>query len=892
MQCRISCTIAKEAIFMKYGKKAVKKKQRALNARSSKWGRKIAILFLQAILILVLGLGIIGASAGIGVFKGVIATAPDMSDIDVSPSNFSTFVYDNEGKQISKLVAADSNRIMVSSEQIPMNLKNAFIAIEDSRFYSHNGIDIKGLVRAVTTAVTSGFGDVQGASTITQQLIKNSVFPNFIHEDGLLDSLKRKIQEQYLAIELEKIMDKDTILLNYLNTINLGQNTLGVQAASLRYFNKDVSELTLSECAVIAGITQNPTTYNPISRPEKNAEKREIVLNYMLEQEMITQAEFDEAMADDVYSRIQNVNAEISSNNVNSYFIDALTDQLERDLLAEGYSESQAYKLIYSGGLSIYSTMDSNIQGIVDEVFSNEENYPEKTRWLLSYALTVKKADGTFVNHSSEMFTTHFKQTNKNFNMLYASQEDAYDGIAQYIEDILEEGDEVFAESINITPQPQASITIQDQYTGYVVALYGGRGEKTASKTLNRSTDTVRQPGSTFKILAAYAPAIDCYGKTLASVYNDAPFWYTYTEEPKEVLNYTRSHSGMMTFREAIIGSINVMAVKTLTEITPQLGFDYLEEFGITSLVEMDENGYSDIQQALALGGLTDGVSNFELNAAYATIANGGVYIEPTLYTKVLDHNGNVIIDKTVPDSHRVLREQSAFLLTSAMKDVVYAAGGTGARCQLPNMVVAGKTGTTSNNKDSWFAGFTPYYTATTWVGYDNNEKMNTSSETPLSRSLWKSVMKEIHQDLENKPFDMPDDITQVTVCRESGKLPIAGLCDGTLYTEYFEKGTEPTESCDVHYAGMICSYDNLPASDGCPFCTDGVATFVPVENEALHAGSLPRDANGNIIEGATINSSNYCQHNAEFFSNPEAYTIIQNQWNELIARQQAAAGQ
>ena len=881
---------------MKYGKKAVRKKQRALNSRSSKWGRKIAITILQIILIMILSVGIIGASGAIGVFKGVIATAPDISDIDVSPSNFSTFVYDNEGNQISKLVAADSNRIMVSSEQIPLNLKNAFIAIEDSRFYSHNGIDIKGLMRAVTTAVTSGFGDVQGASTITQQLIKNSVFPNFIHEDGILDSLKRKIQEQYLAIELEKIMDKDTILVNYLNTINLGQNTLGVQSASLRYFNKNVSELTLSECAVIAGITQNPTKYNPISKPEKNAEKRETVLNYMLEQEMITQTQFDEAMADDVYSRIQNVNAEISSNNVNSYFIDALTDQLENDLLAEGYSEAQAYKLIYSGGLSIYSTMDSTIQGIVDDVFTDEENYPEKIKWQLSYALTIKKADGTFENHSTEMFQTHFKQFDKNFNMLYASQDDAYDGIAEYIAAVLEEGDEVFAESINITPQPQASITIQDQYTGYVVALYGGRGEKTASKTLNRSTDTVRQPGSTFKILAAYAPAIDCYGKTLASVYNDAPFWYTYTEEPKEVLNYSRNHSGMMTYREAIIGSINVMAVKTLTEITPQLGFDYLENFGFTSLVDYKEvngKGFSDIQQALALGGLTDGVSNFELNAAYAAIANEGVYIEPTLYTKVIDHDGNVLIDKTNPNSHRVLREETAFLLTSAMQDVVSAPGGTGGRCKLPNMPVAGKTGTTSDNKDSWFAGFTPYYTATTWVGYDNNAKMNTSTETPLSRTLWKKVMSQIHEDLERMPFYMPEEsFVKVTVCCESGKLPIPGLCDGTLTTEYFEIGTEPTSNCDVHFAGMICAYDNLPASDGCPFCVNGVATFAPVENEVLHPGSLPRDAEGNVIEGATIPTSNYCRHNAVFFSDPNAYNIIQSQWNELMARQQAAAGQ
>ena len=346
---------------MKYGKKAVKQKQLALNSRSTKWGKKIAITILQVFLSVILIVGILGVSAGIGIFKGVIAIAPDITDADVSPANFSTFVYDSEGNQISKLVAADSNRIMVSSEQIPQDLKDAFVAIEDSRFYSHNGIDIQGLGRAIFTAVKTGFEDMQGASTITQQLIKNSVFPNFIHEDGLLDSLKRKIQEQYLAIELEKVMDKDTILVNYLNTINLGQNTLGVQAASLRYFDKDVSELTLSECAVIAGITQNPSKYNPISKPEKNAERRDKVLGDMKEQGMITQEEYDAAMADDVYSRIQNVNAEISGDNINSYFVDALTDQLHDDLIAEGYTESQAYKLIYSGGLSIYSTMDSSI---------------------------------------------------------------------------------------------------------------------------------------------------------------------------------------------------------------------------------------------------------------------------------------------------------------------------------------------------------------------------------------------------------------------------------------------------------------------------------------------------------------------------------------------------
>lgn len=875
---------------MKYGKKDVRKKQRELNSRSTKWGKKIAITIMQVLLIMILIVGIIGASAVIGVMKGVIATAPDMTDIDVSPSNFSTFVYDNEGNQISKLVAADSNRILVSSEQIPKNLKNAFIAIEDSRFYSHNGIDIKGLMRAVVTAVQTGFKDVQGASTITQQLIKNSVFPNFIHEDGPLDSLKRKIQEQYLAIELEKVMDKETILVNYLNTINLGQNTLGVQSASLRYFNKDVSELTISECAVIAAITQNPVGLNPINHPDTNAERRDKVLRNMKDQGMISQEQYDEALADDVYSRIQNVNAEIASDNINSYFVDALTDQLYDDLLEEGYSENQAYKLIYSGGLSIYSTLDTSIQNIVDDVFTDESNFPENIKWQLDYALTIKKANGDLENHSTEMYKKYFQQFNKKFNMIYSSQEDAYDAMAEYQTVVMEEGDEVFAESISLVAQPQVSITIQDQHTGYVVAIYGGRGEKTASKTLNRATDSMRQPGSTFKILAAYAPALDCSGMTLANVYNDAPFWYT-SLDPKVVKNADDKYRGLTSFRQGIISSINVVAVKTLTEITPQLGFDYLEQFGFTTLVEsrmINGKEYSDIQQSTALGGLTDGVKNIELNAAYASIANEGVYIEPTFYTKVLDHDGNVLIDKTQPDSHTVLKASTAFLLTSAMKDVVNA--GTGTRCKLNNMVVAGKTGTTSNYVDVWFAGFTPYYTATTWAGYDNNTKLSGTVEKNLAKTLWQKVMSQVHEGLENKPFSVPSNIVTATVCTQSGKLPIAGLCDAHLTTEYFEEGTIPSEYCDVHYAGKVCAYDGLPACEGCPFSVDGVLTLNPIENEALQWGSLPRDEAGNVIEGATAQTSNQCRHNGVFMADPNAYNLIQQQWAELEIRNAAAA--
>lgn len=871
---------------MNYGKKGVRKKQRELNSKSTKWGHKVAVTIMQVLLVLLLIIGIIGGSAAIGIFKGVIATAPDISDIDVTPSNFSTFVYDNEGNQISKLVASDSNRIPVTMEQIPQNLADAFVSIEDSRFYDHNGIDIQGIVRAFFSGVKNGFHFNEGASTITQQLIKNSVFTDFVNEEGMADKLKRKIQEQYLAIQLEKKMDKETILLNYMNTINLGQSTLGVQAASLRYFDKDVSELTLSECAVIAAITKSPSKYNPISHPEDNAERREKVLGDMLDQGYIEQSEYDEAMADDVYSRIQTVNNEVVNDNINSYFVDALTDQLYDDLIEAGYTDSQAYKLVYSGGLQIFSTMDSSIQSIVDSVYTNEENFPENTKWLLTYALTVEKANGDLVNYSSEMYRDYFRQFKSSFNMLYSSQEDAYAAIEEYHTAVMvDEGDEILAESIELTAQPQVSITIEDQSTGYIVAMYGGRGVKTASKTLNRATDTVRQPGSTFKVLAAYAPALDCSGLTLATVFNDAPFYYD--DGSKLVSNYDKTYRGLTSVRQGIQSSINVLAVKTLTTITPQLGYDYLQQFGLTTIVE-NRDGYSDIQQSLALGGITDGVINMELNAAYATIANGGVYQEPTLYTKVLDHEGNVILDKTVTDSHTVLKETTAFLLTSAMVDVVQS--GTGTMCNLSGMSTAGKTGTTSDYNDVWFAGFTPYYTATTWTGYDNNAKLTSSAEKNLAKSLWKNVMSQIHENLENEPFPVPTGIVTATVCSQSGKLPVPGLCDGTLKTEYFEEGTVPTETCDVHYQGDVCQYDNLPASPNCPFKVPGILTLTPVEPEALQNGSAVRDEAGNIVStGAT---TNYCQHNDEFFANPDYQFVINSQAAEIATRNAAAGAQ
>jgi len=874
---------------MNYSRKGIRKKQKAIHSTTAKLGRKASLLVMKAFLVSLIAAVVIVACAGLGIFKGILSSAPDISHIDVSPSGFSTFVYDSEGHELAKLVAADSNRIPVSMEQIPEDLAHAFVVIEDERFYEHNGIDIRGIIRAGVQAIKTKELS-QGASTITQQLLKNNVFEGWTSETTM-ESIKRKIQEQYLALELEKRMDKDTILENYMNTINLGQNTLGVQAASLRYFGKPVYQLKLSECAVIAAITQNPSKYNPISHPEENEKRQKTVLAYMLEQGYITQEEYDEAEADDVYSRIQTVNEKSEDDAIYTYFVDALTEDVLSDLVnVAGYNETQAYNLLYSGGLSIYATQDRAIQEICDEVFTNPDNFPENTKWYLNYELSVKKSNGETENHSSEMFKSYFQKEKSSFNLLYSSTEEAYEGIEAYKEAVLEPGDEVLAEKVSLTPQPQVSITVEDQNTGYVVAMVGGRGAKEASRTLNRATDSPRQPGSTFKVVSTYAPALDSAGLTLADVQNDAPFNYA---DGRPVSNwYSSGYRGLCSLRDGIRDSLNIVAVKTLTQITPQLGYDYLINFGFTTLKDRYEvNGkvYSDIQQSLALGGITIGVTNEELNAAYATIANGGVYYKPALYTKVVDHDGKVILDNTKPENHRVIKETTAWLLTDAMEDVVTS--GTGGSVNFGNMSIAGKTGTTSDYNDVWFAGYTPYYTATTWAGFDNNTKLS-GAEKNLAKVLWRAVMSKIHEDLPNEAFKRPSGIVSATVCSKSGRLPISGLCDGTLKTEYFAEGTVPTDSCDIHYSGMICAYSNMPASDECPFMMPGTLELMPDRLLGLSSSKQTQPAADPATDplqtgGTPVLSANVekCQHNAEFFLQPNADAIVEQQRLEMIMK-------
>ncbi len=692
---------------MNYSKKGTSRKQKALKSNKARMGKKVCVVFLKTLLVLILAVGVAGLCGGIGIVKGVIENAPDITSASVLPRGYKSTVYDAEGNKTAELVAEGTNRTYVKIENIPKHVQQAFIAIEDERFYEHNGIDFKGILRAGATYVASGFHETQGGSTITQQLLKNNVF-DFMSENGMVDKIERKLQEQYLAVKLEEVMTKDEILESYLNTINLGQNSLGVQAASNRYFGKNVSELTLSEAAVLAAITKSPNALNPITHPEENAARRTYVLKYMLDQGYISQSRYEEAMEDDVYSRIREYNAETeTSSTIYSYFDDEVIDQVRKDLVEKaGYSETQAFNALYGSGLKIYTTQDPKVQKILDEEFANPANFPEKSKIGLEWAMSVVGEDGETKNYSQEMLSAYFKQTDKDYEILYDTEEEARAAIDAYVSTLGITDEDTVYERCEFTIQPQASMVIMNQSTGEVVAMIGGRGEKTGNRTLNRASDTCRNPGSTFKVVAAYAPAFEALGYGPGTVQYDGPFAYNEGGRQGRLVNNwdkNTQYRGWTTLREGITRSMNVMAVKTITDVTPTVAVDYLLRFGFTSLELEGPN--ADYNQSAALGGLTNGVSNLELTAAYAAIANKGTYMKPRLYTKVVDNDGNVVLDNQ-PETTQVISEQNAWLLVDCMKDVVNGAGGTGSKARISGMTTAGKTGTTSKNVDVWFEAF------------------------------------------------------------------------------------------------------------------------------------------------------------------------------------------
>ena len=811
---------------MNFGYKETIDKQKNLVSIQKKVVSKSLVGTLKVILYIFLLLIVTVGFLFLGILHGIIKSAPSIDDVSIVPSSYSTTVYDNKNKEISKLITSGSNRIKVSLDQVPVHLRWAFVDTEDARFYEHNGIDIQGIGRAALIAITT-LNPSEGASTLTQQVLKNNVFTDWTSESSFISSMKRKLQEQYLALQLEKVTSKDTILETYLNTINLGSNTLGVQAASLRYFNKDVNEITVSEAAVIAAITQNPSYFNPITNAKHNAKRRKKILKNMLNAKHITDKQYKEALDDDVYSRIQKVNNKLEKNNdnINTYFVDEVINQVMEDLQkTKGYSYTQAYNAVYSGGLKIYSTQDSKIQKICDKELSDDSNYPYHISYSINWAWSVQNPDGTVDNFDEGDIASYHRTVlgEQDYQLIFYSKEEAKAEVKEYKKHLKkkyykkglkEEDGYIQYETLYYNPQPQASFTVMDQNTGYVKAIVGGRGKKNVSLSLNRATDSTRQPGSTFKILSTYAPAIDTMGYTLSTTIVDEPYRYA---NGRPVNNWYSGYRGTVTVKKAIADSMNVCAVKTLTEITPQLGYDYLCNFGITTLVnnrvEKDGSVTSDINQAMALGGITDGVTNLEMTAAYASIANKGTYTKPAFYSQVIDSNGRVILDNTTPKTHTVLKEETAALLTEAMESVVTS--GTGTACKLSNgMVAAGKTGTTSSEYDLWFCGYTPYLTASIWTGYDENKSL--SGDQVFHEKLWAKIMDQINEVKKYKPkgFNKGENVKAVEICDVSGKAAIKGVCPKT-HVEYFKKGTEP-DKCSYHssYSNNY-NYDNYSSDD------------------------------------------------------------------------------
>ena len=793
---------------MNYGKKEIDSKIDKINSSNKKEFNKIKLNVKIFAVIIVFTLILCVVFSVVGIVRGLTDSAPDINEENIMPDGYPSIIYDANGKKVQKLMGINANREYKKITDIPECVQNAFVAIEDARFYKHSGVDLQGILRAVFSAL-SDEKMTQGASTITQQLLKNQVFGGG-NEKSFFGKVSRKIQEQSLAIKLESTIDKKKILEYYLNTINLGQNTMGVETASKRYFGKSVSKLTVSEAAVLAGITQNPTEYNPITEQQNNEAKRKIILKNMLDQEYITEDEYEEALGDDVYSRIQDINKEkrtSSYGDINSYYVDAVIENVVSDLKQKlGYTETQAYNAIYREGLKIYTCQDQSLQKICDDVINNDKYYQKNTKSYLSYQLKVKKSDGETESYTEGDVRAFINDAHKKrISFYFKNRKKAEKYIKLFKKKNLDKHDKILSESINLIKQPQASFVLMEQSTGKVRAIVGGRGEKTANRTLNRASSSKRQPGSTFKVLSTYLPALDTSGFTLANVMDDAPYKYPGTN--KRVKDWDSSgYKGLTSLRQGIVDSVNIVTVKTFQKVTPQTGFDYLLNLGFTTLVDRRETSdgqiYSDIQLPTALGGLTDGVTNVELTAAYAAIANGGTYIKPVYYTKIVDSKGNVLLQNS-KSGKKVMKNTTAWLLTDAMKDVIKRGTGKKAAFKKIKMPQAGKTGTTSDNTDFWFEGYTPYYTAGIWLGYDS---MFTQMSGSASKIMWRDIMEKVHKvkKLKNKNFKKPEDIITRKICKKCGKLAVYGLCDRALdgndiKTEYFARGTQPKESCDCH---------------------------------------------------------------------------------------------
>ena len=747
-----------------------KTEQSAKTGKKSGKGRRV-VRTIGIVLGTILLVTVLTSAIFVGIFMTYVNTSlkghveVDMSEYDQKVST-ELYYQDPDTKELVmyQTLFGDENRIWVDFDSIPKNLRDATIAIEDKRFESHHGVDWHGTVRAVFRTLTKG--NTQGGSTITQQLIKNVTGNNE-------NTVKRKVTEVYRALALEKDYSKDEILEMYLNTIYLGNQCYGVQTASRTYFHKDVSELTLAECACLISITNNPSQYDPLRSDwtrEQNRNRQLDVLDAMLAQEKIDQATYDAAKAEEVvftngYTNLGNYvgpqeedekPAVVSTAN-NSYFTDeVITDVAEKFVEvfgltddpadADGYVRTafeKAVSKVYNGGYKIYTTQNPKIQDIAESVFEN---------------------------------------TN------YANYTDS-------------KGEPL-----------QAAITIVDPYTGDVVAMVGGTGAKEVDRGWNWAT-SARQPGSATKPVSVYAPALDNGTITAASAIDDYPVRDLpgYGAWPS---NSGSGFRGLTSFYTALVRSLNTCAVRTVEELGTYQSYTFMvEKLGFTTLTQADSQQSGN----MGLGGYEYGVTTEEMAAAYGAFVNDGVYTPPRTFYRVEDSQGNLVCENN-KESNVAMKATTAYIIRQTLKSVITS--GTGGEARFSGMTIAGKTGTTDENRDRYFAGFSPYYSAAVWTGYKSNERFSESLGNP-SAVLWREVMRRIHDGLENKDFNSCSGLVQVTVCQDSGLLATDActhdLRGNRVTTVTVAADTAPTQSCNVHKMVRYCKDGKHLATEYCP---------------------------------------------------------------------------
>ena len=767
---------SKKTNTKKTNKRANKNVDNSKNIKGKKVGKKKKInskfkMFLKILLVLFLLLCVIGAGIIAAMFFGLFGDEFEITKEELTSGSSNTIVVDLNGNEIANLNVKEKRKT-ISLSEMPEYLPKAYIAIEDKRFYSHNGVDVKRTAGAILGVLTGNSS--YGGSTITQQLVKN--ITNDKERSGLA-GITRKLKEWTKAVQIERMISKDQVLELYLNIIFVGGPELhGVELGSRYYFNKNAKDLDLAECAFLAGINHQPNSYNPYNesldqeKVSKLIKDRTLtVLNEMKDQGLIGNEDDYNAAVAEVEAGLKFEKGNIGGEYQYSYHTKAAIEQVVAQVMEEkGISKEFAENYVYGSGLTIYSTQDSSIQSRVEEEFA-------KTKYQI--AGRERNADKTLKNDHT-----------------------------------------------------QAAIVIIDNSTSQVVAVGGELGNNLATG-LNRATDAVRQTGSSMKPIADIAPGLQEKVITAATMYDDKTTIFGGNYQPND---WTTKYQGVMNIRQCIKVSQNIPMVKIMMELTPKKSIEYLKKMGITTL-----DDEKDLSGALAIGGLSKGITPLEMAGAYAMIANDGVYTTPTFYTKVVDSNGNTVLTPT-QEKTRVISEQNAYITRSIVQEPV-TSGGTASFCKISGMDTCAKTGSTDKYKDRWLCGMTPYYTAACWWGFDTPETLTYANGTVYSvdgrnpaGQLWASIMKDIHKNLPNKTFNTPTTgLTRASVCKVTGCLATTTCTD--VYTEVFTTDNLPSK-CEGHGVQKICQVSGKVANEYCP------AESV---KDVTYGGTLPKEQLG-----------------------------------------------